>query len=345
MDLLKQLSEMAGAPGREEHVRAFILEQVKDHVDEWSEDAMGNLLCVKRSSKAGAKKLMVACHMDEIAFYVRHVADNGFIRIQQLGGFDARNLFARRVRIETRDGEIIHGNLNPAGRPVHVATPEERTKIPKIGEFFVDTGMSGEELAGRVRPGDPVTLVQEFVELGSDLVSGKSLDNRIACWLGVRLLQQVKDPGYELHVVFTVQEEIGVRGAITSAYAVDPDVAVALDVTLAVDTPGVGDEDHITKLGAGAAIKIMDSGTVSHRGLVDAFIDLAQKHEIPHQFEILPLGGTDAMAMQRARSGAKTITLSVPTRYVHTVTETASKKDLYATLELLKKFAEEAPDV
>ena len=235
------------------------------------------------------------------------------------------------------------GNLNPAGRPVHVASAEERNKIPKIAEFFVDTGLSAEELKGKVRPGDPVTLIQEFTELGDDLVSGKSLDNRIACWLGVRVLEQVKAPAYDLHVVFTVQEEIGVRGALTSAYEVDPDVAVALDVTLAVDTPGVGDEDHITKLGAGAAIKIMDSGTVSDRGLVDAFIDLAERHEIPHQFEILPLGGTDAMAMQRARSGAKVITLSVPTRYVHTVTETASRKDLYATLELLKAFIEEKP--
>ncbi len=343
MDLLKQLSEMPGAPGREEHVRALILEHVKGHVDEWREDAMGNLICVKRAGKEGAKRLMLACHMDEIAFYVRHIDDKGFIRVQQLGGFDARNLFARRVRIETRSGEEIIGNMNPAGRPVHVASAEERNKIPKIAEFFVDTGLSPDELKGKVRPGDPVTLIQEFTELGDDLVSGKSMDNRIACWLGVRVLEQVTSPEYDLHVVFTVQEEIGVRGAITSAYEVDPDVAIALDVTLAVDTPGVGDEDHITKLGAGAAIKIMDSGTVSDKGLVDAFIDIAERHEIPHQFEILPLGGTDAMAMQRARSGAKAITLSVPTRYVHTVTETVSRKDLYATLELLKKFIEQAP--
>lgn len=338
--LLKNLSELPGAPGREERVREFIQAAVKDHCDEVRTDAMGNLICLKKASGKGkAERLMLACHMDEIAFYVRHIdAATGFIRVQGLGGFDTRNLFASRVRIQTRDGQEILGSMNPAGRPVHVASPEERNKIPQLKEFFIDTGLSGDEIKRRVRVGDPVTLVQELVELGPDLVSGKCLDNRVACWLGVRLLQTLKKSKYDLYVVFTVQEEIGVRGAITSAYEVNPDISIALDVTLAVDTPGVSDDDAITKLGAGAAIKIMDSGSVSDKGLVDDFIALAEKHEIPHQLEILPLGGTDAMAMQRARSGSRVITLSVPTRYVHTITETIHKKDLYATLDLLTRF-------
>lgn len=339
MKLLKTLSELPGAPGREERVREFIRGEVEAHCDEVRVDAMGNLICLKRGAASAPKRVMVACHMDEIAFIVRSVDDRGFIRVQQLGGFDTRNLFARRVRVQPRKGDDLFGNMNPGGRPIHVATPEERKKIPQIREFFVDTGLPVDEVKARVRPGDPVTLVQEFIEIG-DLATGKCLDNRVACWLGIRALQQVGDHPDDLYVVFTVQEEIGVRGAITSSYDIDPDVGVAIDVTLAVDIPSVSDEDQITKLGEGAAIKIMDSYSVSDKALVDTFIELAEAHEIPHQFEVLPLGGTDAGALQRARSGARVITLSVPTRYIHTVTETIHKQDLHATLRLLLAYLE-----
>ena len=339
MELLKILSEMAGAPGREERVREYIQTQVKDHADEINVDAMGNLICLKKGSSPDAKRVMIACHMDEIAFYVRSIDDKGFIRLQHLGGFDTRNLFARRVRIQPRKGEDIFGNMNPGGRPVHIATPEERKKIPEVHEFFVDTGLPADEVKKRIRPGDPVTLVQDFMQMG-DLATGKCMDNRVACWIGIRVLEQLKNPTDDVYVVFTVQEEIGVRGAVTSSYEVDPHIGIAIDVTLAVDLPGVGEEEQITKLGEGAAIKIMDSYSVSDKDLVDAFIEVAEKHEIPHQFEILPMGGTDAGALQRARSGAKVLTLSVPTRYIHTVTETIHQKDLHATVQLLIKYLE-----
>ncbi len=339
MELLKSLSEMHGAPGREEHVRSFIAQQVEQHVDEMRTDAMGNLICIKRSGRDDARRVMLACHMDEIAFYVRQIDEDGFVRVQALGGFDVRNLFARRVRIETRTGDEIFGNMNPGGRPVHIASPEDRKKIPEMKEFFVDTGLSADELKERVRPGDPVTLVQEFVTMG-DLWTGKCLDNRVACWLGIRVLEQVEKPAEDLYVVFTVQEEIGVRGATVSSYDIDPDVGIAIDVTLAVDTPGVPDEEQITKLGEGAAIKILDSYSVSDKDLVDEFIDIAESNDIPHQFEILPLGGTDAGALQRAKAGCKAITISVPTRYVHTVTETLHKDDLHAALDLLTRYLE-----
>ncbi len=338
MELLKKLSEMPGAPGREELVRDFIIEQVKDHVDEMRVDAMGNLHCRKKAVGEDVQRVMIACHMDEIGFIVRHIDDKGFVRIQQLGGFDTRNLFARRVRIQTRDGKMIYGNLNPGGRPIHVASPEERNKIPRISDFYVDLGLSAEEAQGLIRVGDPVTLVQEFIELGGDLVSGKNMDNRAACWLGIRVLQNVTETPYDLHVVFTVQEEIGVRGATTASYQVQPDISIALDVTLAVDTPGVGPEDHITQLGKGCAIKIMDAGTVSDKDLVDTFIKLAEDNDITYQLEVLPLGATDNAAQQRSRAGSKAIALSVPTRYVHTVTETLHKQDLYATLALLEAY-------
>jgi endoglucanase len=311
-------------------------------------DAMGNLICVKRAGgprvvegdDGAPQKVMVACHMDEIAFIVRHVDDDGFIRLQHLGGFDARNLFARRVRIQTRDGSELYGNMNFVGRPIHIAKPEERKKVPELNELFVDTGLDVEEVRERVHVGDPVTMVQDFVEMG-DLCSGKCLDNRVACWVGLRLLQQLESSAYDLYVVFTVQEEIGVRGATTSSYAIEPDIGIAIDTTLAVDIPGVGVEERITALGEGVAIKVMDSYTVSDKRLVDGFMDLAEAREISFQLEILPLGGTDAGPIQRARSGCRAITLSVPTRYIHTVTETIHRKDLEATLSLLRAFCEE----
>jgi endoglucanase len=339
MKLLKTLSELPGAPGREEKVREFIRERVEPYADEVRVDALGNLICRKKAASGDGDKVMLACHMDEIAFYVRNIDEDGFIRLQQLGGFDVRNLFARRVRIQTRDGDEILGNLNSSGRPIHIATEEERKKIPKIHELFVDTGLSADEIRERVRPGDPVTLVQDFIEMGG-LASGKCLDNRVACWLGVRVLEQLADQDIDvdLHVVFTVQEEIGVRGAITSSYDIDPDIGIAIDTTLAVDTPGVPDEEQITALGDGVAIKIMDSYSVSNKELVDEFIELAEANEIDHQFEILPLGGTDAGALQRARSGSRAITLSIPTRYIHTVTETIHKDDLHAGLALLVAY-------
>ncbi len=339
MKLLKTLSELPGAPGREEQVRDYIREQVESHADEVRVDALGNLICRKKPASGAGEKVMLACHMDEIAFYVRNIDDDGFLRLQQLGGFDVRNLFARRVRIQTRSGDEILGNLNSSGRPIHIADAEERKKIPKIHELFVDTGLSGDEVKERVRPGDPVTLVQDFVEMG-DLASGKCLDNRVACWLGIRTLEELSDEDIDvdLHVVFTVQEEIGVRGAITSSYDIDPEIGIAIDTTLAVDTPGVPDEEQITHLGKGVAIKIMDSYSVSNKELVDEFIALAEAREIPHQFEILPLGGTDAGALQRARSGSRAITLSIPTRYIHTVTETIHRKDLEAGLALLVAY-------
>ena len=339
MNLLERLSEMPAAPGREERVRSFIRERVEPLCDDIKVDALGNLICRKAPSAGGedAETVMVACHMDEIAFYVRHIDDEGFLRLQALGGFDVRNLFARRVRIQTRDDREIIGNLNASGPPIHLAKEEDKNKIPEVGELFVDTGLPVEEVKERIRPGDPVTLVQDFVEMG-DLASGKCLDNRVACWCGIRLLENLEETDDELYVVFTAQEEIGVRGAQTSGFGISPDVGIAIDVTLAVDIPDVSEEKHVTQLGEGTAIKIYDSRSVSNKELVDEFIHLAENNQISHQYELLPMGGTDAAGVQLAGSGCRAITLSVPCRYVHTVTETIHQHDLHATLDLLLAY-------
>lgn len=344
MKLLKTLSETPGAPGREERVRELIQSHLQNVADEMEVDNMGNLFAWKRATSPGdnTQRVMLACHMDEIAFYVRHVSDDGYIRLQQLGGFDPRNLHARRVLIQTRQGEIV-GNMNPGTKPIHVQTPEDRKRPTRITDLFVDTGLSPDEVKAKVKVGDPVTLMADFVEMGEH-ASGKCMDNRVACWIGIRVLEalaRLEERHHDVCVCFTVQEEIGIRGAQVAAKRVDPHVGIGIDVTLAVDIPGSSPEDRITALGEGVAIKIMDSSMVSDRGLVDEFIDTAEKNEIPYQLEILPFGGTDGAALQRGGSGSRALTISVPCRYVHTVTETVHKKDLQGAVDLIVAYLQQ----
>ena len=273
--LLARLSEAPGVPGREEGIRELLTGELEGVVDSLETDTMGNLIAVKKSKKKKAKRVMVSAHMDEIGFYVRFVDDDGFLRVQNLGGFDTRNLFARQVTVHTASGEVV-GVLNPAVKPVHVATPDEREKVPKLAEFFVDTGLDADTVKAKVRLGDPVTLRQPFEDLGA-VVTGKALDDRVNCFILAELLKTVKKPAHDVYAVFSVQEEVGLRGAQTAAYALEPDIGIALDTTLAVDIPGTPTEQRVTKMGDGVALKVMDSSAISTRWLLDEFTALSRK--------------------------------------------------------------------
>src|SRR4051812_13928128 len=345
LPLLKSLSEAPGVPGREEKVRAILEREMKGLFDQVETDPMGNLIGSKKPTTKGKngggkpKRVLLACHIDEIGFYVRHVDDKGYLRIQNVGGFDTRNLLARRVRGQTSDGEELVGLLNPGGRPIHIAKEEDKKKIPEMVEFFVDLCLPAEQVKKKVRIGDPVTLVQEFSEVG-DCVSGKCLDNRVAAFVAIEAMRKAKNAKYEVILAATVQEEVGCRGAGVACYTAEPDIAIAIDTTLCVDTPGVPEEERVTQQGAGVALTILDSLTISDRSLIDEFSAVAKKREIPHQLSILPRGGTDAGPMQRARAGVRAATVSVPTRYVHTVTECIHKRDLQASIDLIAAWIE-----
>ena len=336
MELLKKLSEAAGAPGREERIKDLIRRETAGLFDEVREDAMGNLICLKRATRKGggsARKVMIACHIDEIAFYVKAIDKEGRLRITNVGGFDMRNLFARRVLVQGR--QDLYGVLNPAGKPIHIASDEEKKKIPQIHEFFVDLFLPKKKVNDLVRVGDPVTLVQTLEKMG-EVYTGKAMDNRVASWVAINAIRKVAgSSAYDIYFVATVQEEVGCRGAGPSTYGIDPDIAIALDTTLACDTPGVSEEDSPSKLGAGVAIKILDRGSISDRGLVDEFVAIAEKNKIAYQLEVLTGGATDASSMQRTRQGYRTITISIPTRYIHTITESVHEKDLAASVDLL----------
>ena len=338
--LLKALSEAPGVSGREERVRDIIQKDAKSIFDEMRVDPMGSLIGIKKSKARGAKRVLLACHIDEIGFYVRHVDEKGFVRVQNAGGFDTRNLLARRVFVQSSAGKDLIGLLNPSGRPIHIAKEEDKKKVPEIFEFLVDLCLPAEQVRKLVRIGDPVTLMQQFDEIG-DCVSGKCLDNRVAPFVAIEALRKAKNPRFEVVFAATVQEEVGMRGAGPAAYTTEPDIALAVDTTLCVDTPGVPEDERVTKQGDGVALTIMDGATIADRRLVDEFEAIARKRKIPYQLSILPRGGTDSGAMQRVRGGCRAMTLSLPTRYIHTVTECIHKRDLQAAIDVLAAWLEQ----
>ena len=338
LELLKRLSETPGVSGREERVRAIVLEELKPLVDELSVDALGNVIAVKRGSSD--RKVMLAAHMDEIGFMARYVDERGFVRIQPLGGFDPRTMVAQRVIVHTRGGEHLRGVLTPATKPIHLLG-DERPGAPKLEEFFVDLGLPGERVKELVALGDSITMDRTFERVG-DMVIGKAMDDRTGVFTMIEALRQLGKHTATVIAVATVQEEVGLRGAMTSSFTVDPDVAIAIDTTLAVDTPGMPDTDAVTRLGDGAAIKVFDSSFIPNYKLVEHLRGVAERHEIRHQLEVLPRGGTDAGAMQRAKAGAAAITISIPSRYVHTVNEMVSVADLDAAAKLLARYLEDA---
>ncbi|MGR3497924.1 MAG: M42 family metallopeptidase [Limimaricola soesokkakensis] len=338
-DLLKRLCEMPGVPGHEHRVRDLITAEIEGLFDHVETDPMGSLICRRDAANEGAPKIMLLCHMDEIGFLVSHVDEKGFVWLQPVGGFDPRNLFSRRVLICTDQGDI-KGVMNPGGKPLHISSAEDRKKVPELGEFYIDTGL-GKAAADKVKIGDMVVMDEPFLEMGEKFVS-KALDNRVACWLGIEAIRQLADKGRgaEIHVVFTTQEEVGLRGARTAAYKVRPDIGIGVDTTLACDTPGVPDKDRTTVQGKGFGLHVRDSSFIADRGLVAEIEKLAQDKDIPFQRTMLAAGGQDGAAAQQAAAGARAVGIVVGTRYIHTVTEMVDRTDLAAARDILAAYLE-----
>ncbi len=354
MKLLEQLVLTPGVPGREHRVRMLIESQIKGLFDEVRTDALGSLICVRKPRpKQGAKakknpaKIMIAAHMDQIGFLVSHIDDKGFLRINPVGGFDPRNLFARLVTVcpDIKDPKKdIPGVMNPGGKPVHIATPEDRKKVPELDEITIDLGMPVDEVKKKVKLGDMVVLKAPIEKVGDTYVS-QCMDNRIACWIAIeamKKLDKAKHHDCEVYCVFTVQEEVGLRGAGTAAFGITPDIGIAIDTTLCCDTPGVPSELRVSEQGKGAALSIMDSASIADLDLLEEMESVAKKNKIPHQRSILPRGGTDAGTIQRSAAGVRTFTLSCPTRYIHTITEMVHETEMNACRDLLAAYLQQA---
>lgn len=333
VSLLKKACELPGAPGFEQRIRKFVIEQITPLVDEVTVDNLGNVIALKKGRER--KKIIVAAHLDEISFMVTHIDDDGFLRIHTLGGFDPKTLTSQRV--------IVHGRKDLIGvmgsKPIHIMKPEERGKAPNIQDYFVDLGMKKEEVEKYVAIGDPITRERELIEIG-DCVNSKSIDNRVAVYMLIETLKELQgtELPFDFYATFTVQEEVGLRGAINVAHRIDPDFALALDTTIAFDVPTAQSHEKVTCLGKGTAIKVMDGGVICDYRMVAYLKKLANENDIQWQPEILTgRGTTDAYGLQRyGKHGAITGAISIPTRHIHSVIEMAHKKDIRGGIELLK---------
>ncbi|MBI5927977.1 MAG: M42 family metallopeptidase [Chloroflexi bacterium] len=312
--LLKQLSESAGVSGAENEIRQLIYDAIKDHVTDLRVDTMGNLLAVKKGTGKSSLKVMVAAHMDEVGFMVMGVDSDGLIKFSSVGGIDPRILPALRVHVgkDKTPGVITW-------KPIHLSWKEKDVK--KTDSFRIDIGAENKAAAeGKAQPGDRVTFASETIALTENIVRGKAFDDRAGC---AELIELIKgDPfPFDLLVAFTVQEEIGSRGAQIAAQGLKPDVAIVLEATAAHEVPQSDDEPDITtvtKLGHGPVITYMDKGSIAHPGLRKLFVRVAEQLGIPHQFRSPQYaGGTDAAVIHVANAGVATITISVPCRYLH----------------------------
>lgn len=334
VELLARICKAPGAPGFETRIRNLVLEEIEGLADEVRVDAIGNVVALKKG-KSSKKKVMAAAHMDEIGFIVTHVDGDGFLRFNPLGGFDPKTLTSQRV--------IVHGREDLIGvmgsKPIHIMSPEERNKPPKLEDYFIDLGLPKEQVEKLVAVGDPITRERELIEMG-ECVNVKSLDNRASVFLLIETLRSLKKsrrkPAYDFYGVFSVQEEVGLRGANASTLEIQPDFGFGLDTTIAFDTPGSRPQEQCTRLGEGVAIKIMDASVICDYRMVEFMKSVATKKKIRWQPEILRAGGTDTASLQRMTPGGSIAgAVSLPTRHIHQVIEMCHQQDLSEAIKLL----------
>lgn len=318
MELLKELTQCHGVSGREEQVRKFISEKIDSFVDEIYTDTLGNLIAHK---KGGGKKLMFAAHMDEVGIVVTFIDKNGFLRFAPVGGVEIKRLPGRRVVFENGAVGVIN------------CEEEAFDKKASAAKLYIDIGAKSAEEAGScVSVGDSAAFAGDFCEAGERIIS-KALDNRIACYILIETAKKQLASPNDVYYVFTVQEEVGGRGAQTAAYSLDADIAVNVDVTDTGDTPKAS--EMAVKLGGGAAVKVMDSSIICDAYVRSAITELAKNQDIKYQMEVMTDGGTDAGRIHMSRAGIKTGGVSVPTRYVHSPSEMVDKNDVNACIELI----------
>ena len=318
-ELIRKLTEAYGPSGREAGVRDIIRAEI-GAAGEARVDAMGSLI-VHRPGKGGGRKVMLAAHMDEIGVVVTHVDQKGFLRFANVGGVRPMPLLGSRVQFS-----------NGATGVIGMEKLEDATKTPGMDKFYIDVG-ADENIPPTVKVGDIACFARPFEELGGRLVA-KAMDDRIGCAILVQLLRELKKSPHDLFFVFTVQEEVGLRGATTATFGVEPDLAVAVDITLTGDTPEC--PPMAVRLGGGPAIKVKDSGMIAHGGVKDWLVRTAEAGTIPFQLEVLTGGSTDAMAMQTSRAGVPAGCVSIPTRYAHSPSEMIEYGDVQNTVKLLE---------
>ena len=318
--LIQRLTEAFGPSGSEVAIRQLIHEEIKPLADEIREDALGNLIARKHSRRKAAQHLMLAAHMDEIGLMATHIDENGFVRFTGLGGVRPLALAGGRVRF-----------MNGQAGVIGMDRMTDATRAPKLEQGFIDVGATSSRDCP-IHTGDVCAFDRPFLDLGGRLVA-KAMDDRIGCAILIEAMRRVRSSPYELSFVFTVQEEVGVRGATASAFGLNPDFGLAVDVTDTGDTPRSAKME--VALGGGPAVKIKDSGMLSDPRIVAWMVKTAEKNGLPYQREVLLEGSTDARAIQLSRSGIPTGCLSIPCRYIHSPSEMVDYGDIQNSVKLI----------
>jgi len=342
-ELLRKFADAHGVSGSEGNVHDVIRAEIQDHVDQVRIDKIGNLVAVK---EGGDLSVMLAAHTDEIGLMVNYIDEKGFLRFVTFGGWYAPVLSAQRV--------ILHGSKGPVhgvigGKPPHAMNEEDRKKAPKIEGMFIDVGASNQKEVARlgIEIGTPVTIDRELADLGYRRVTGKAFDNRVGCVLLARTLQQMETQ-HTIYAVFTAQEEVGSKGARTSAFELEPDCAIATDVTFPGDHPEIKKKDSSLVMGKGPAITVSDAsgrGLIADRRMVAWLRSVADRKKIPYQLEVGHGGTTDASAIHLVRAGIPSTVISVPVRYIHSPVEVVDLRDIEMSVRLLVEALKVRPDL
>lgn len=336
LTMLKDLTDAKAVPGNEKEAREVMTKYISPYADEVTTDGLGSLVAKKVGQENGPK-IMVAGHLDEVGFMVTRIDDKGFVYFQTVGGWWSQVMLAQRVTIVTNKGEVtgIMGS-----KPPHILPPEARKKPVEIKDMFIDIGASTrkEAVEWGVRPGDMVVPYFEFTVMNNPkMLLAKAWDNRIGCAIAIDVLKNLKSENHPniVYGVGTVQEEVGLRGAKTAAFKVQPDIAFAVDVGIAGDTPGVTEKEAMGKLGKGPGIVLYDASMVSHKGLRDFITNVADELEIPYQFDAMAGGGTDSGSIHVTANGVPALSITIATRYIHSHAALLHRDDYENTVKLI----------
>lgn len=328
--LLKKLSEAFGPSGCEQEVRTILQEELKDYISEWQRDALGNLIACKPA--ATGPRVMVAAHMDEVGLMISSVDSAGLLHFHKVGGIDDRVLVSKPVLVGK---ERVRGVIG--AKAIHLQRPEERTQVIPHRSLFIDIGAkSKEEALEKVKIGDYVIFATQYGELGAGMAKGKAFDDRAGCAILAELLKE--DYSFPLYGAFTVQEEVGLRGAGVAAYAIEPDLAIVLEGTTCNDVSGIEEHEYSTVVGGGPAITFMDTSAVGNKAMIQELVRLAEANGIPYQFKGTVTGGNDAGRINISRAGVPVVAVSIPCRYIHSPVSLLSLADVEHSKALVKLF-------
>lgn len=332
VNTLKELCALSGVSSFEDEVRSYLIERARPYADSLRVDALGSLIVFKKGAKSTGNKLMLSAHMDEVGLIVKSVTEDGCLKFGCVGGIDRRVLLGKRVEIgDSRIPGIV------GLKPIHLTTAEERKKVPPLKEYYIDIGARDrEEALSRVEIGDRCVFAGDVMEFGNRMLKAKAIDDRVGCAALVKLLEE--DLPMDCTFAFTVQEEVGTRGAFGAAFSVTPEIALVLEGTTAADTPALDPSRQVCSPGKGPVLSWMDNGTIYDRELFERLRALAEANRIPWQMKHYVAGGTDGRTIQRTKSGVRVAGISAAVRYLHAPSSVCSLDDVEHILDLARLF-------